>query len=56
VVTVALNAGVRVLRVIGMAPKRGDASAAAQLYEEIGNDAVRSMDQGRESAGTSVDG
>jgi ribosome-associated heat shock protein Hsp15 len=56
VVTVALNASVRVLRVIGMAPKRGDTSAAAQLYEEIAKDPVRSLDQGRESAGKSADG
>jgi ribosome-associated heat shock protein Hsp15 len=35
VVTVTLDAGVRVLKVIGMAPRRGDASAASLLYEEI---------------------
>ncbi len=34
IVTVTLNAGVRVLKVTGMAPRRGDAAAAAQLYEE----------------------
>lgn len=35
VVTVTLNGGVRVLRVTGMAPRRGDASAAALLYDAI---------------------
>lgn len=35
VVTVALDARVRVLKVVGMAPRRGDASAASLLYEEL---------------------
>lgn len=35
VVTVTLHGGVRVLRVIGMAPRRGDAAAAALLYDDI---------------------
>ena len=39
VVTVALHGGVRVLKVIGLAPRRGNAAAAAQLYEDIGNSA-----------------
>jgi len=34
-VTVALDGGVRVLRVCGFALRRGDAAAAQQLYEEI---------------------
>jgi len=37
VVTVALHGGVRVLKVIGLAPRRGNAAAAAQLYEDLGN-------------------
>jgi ribosome-associated heat shock protein Hsp15 len=36
VVTVALHGGVRVLKVIGLAPRRGDAALAAQLYEDLG--------------------
>jgi ribosome-associated heat shock protein Hsp15 len=35
VVTIGLDAGVRILRVTGMAPRRGDASAASLLYEEL---------------------
>jgi ribosome-associated heat shock protein Hsp15 len=35
VVTVTLHAGVRILKVIGMAERRGDASAASLLYEEL---------------------
>ncbi len=35
VVTVALDARIRVLKVAGMAPRRGDASAASLLYEEL---------------------
>jgi ribosome-associated heat shock protein Hsp15 len=35
VVTVTLNAGVRVLKVTGMAERRGDASAASLLFEEL---------------------
>ena len=39
VVTVALDGGVRVLKVIGLAPRRGNAAAASQLYEDLGNSA-----------------
>jgi ribosome-associated heat shock protein Hsp15 len=39
VVTVALHSGVRVLKVVGMAPRRGDAAAASQLYEDLGDSA-----------------
>jgi ribosome-associated heat shock protein Hsp15 len=39
VVTVALHGGVRVLKVIGLAPRRGNAAAALQLYEDLGNSA-----------------
>jgi ribosome-associated heat shock protein Hsp15 len=35
VVTVALNSGVRVLKVTGMALRRGDAAAASQIFEEL---------------------
>jgi ribosome-associated heat shock protein Hsp15 len=35
VVTVTLHGGVRILKVTAMAPRRGDASAASLLYEEI---------------------
>jgi ribosome-associated heat shock protein Hsp15 len=35
VVTIALNTGVRVLKVTGMAPRRGDAASAVELYEEL---------------------
>jgi ribosome-associated heat shock protein Hsp15 len=35
VVTVTLNAGVRVLKVTGMMDRRGDAAAAVGLYEEL---------------------
>jgi ribosome-associated heat shock protein Hsp15 len=35
VVTIALNTGIRVLKVTGMAPRRGDAASALQLYEEL---------------------
>ena len=37
VVTVALHGGVRVLKVTGMAPRRGNAAAALQLYEDPGD-------------------
>jgi ribosome-associated heat shock protein Hsp15 len=40
VVTVALWAGVRVLKVTGVMPKRGNASAASLLYEELSGKAV----------------
>ena len=40
VITVALRAGVRVLKVAGMAPKRGNASAASLLYEALSGGAV----------------
>ena len=36
VVTVALNGGVRVLKVCGLAARRGNAAAAIRLYEELG--------------------
>ncbi len=36
VVAVALDRGVRVLKVIGMAPRRGSAAATSGLYEDIG--------------------
>jgi ribosome-associated heat shock protein Hsp15 len=39
VVTVALHGGVRVLKVIGLAPRRGNAAAALQLYVDLGNPA-----------------
>jgi ribosome-associated heat shock protein Hsp15 len=39
VVTVALDGGVRVLKVTGLASRRGNAAAAAQLYEDLGNSA-----------------
>ena len=35
VVTVTLHGGVRVLKVTGMAPRRGDAAAASLLYDDI---------------------
>ena len=35
VVTVALDGGVRVLKVCGLASRRGKAAAALQLYEEL---------------------
>jgi len=41
VVTVALNTGVRVLKVTGMAPRRGDAASALQLYEELSGGRTR---------------
>jgi ribosome-associated heat shock protein Hsp15 len=46
VVTVALNAGVRVLKVTGMAPRRGDAAAALQLYEELNRGRTRGDEEG----------
>jgi ribosome-associated heat shock protein Hsp15 len=36
VITVALDGGVRVLKVCGFALRRGDAAAALRLYEEVG--------------------
>jgi len=36
VVTVALDGGVRVLKVCGFALRRGDAAAAQRLYENLG--------------------
>jgi ribosome-associated heat shock protein Hsp15 len=36
VVTIALDRGVRVLKVCGFAPRRSDAEAAQLLYEDIG--------------------
>jgi ribosome-associated heat shock protein Hsp15 len=35
VVTIALDRGVRVLKVIGFTERRGDASAARVLYEDL---------------------
>jgi ribosome-associated heat shock protein Hsp15 len=35
VVTIALHGGVRVLKVTGMATRRGDAAAAALLYDDL---------------------
>jgi ribosome-associated heat shock protein Hsp15 len=35
VMTIALNSGVRVLKVTGTAPRRGDAAAASLLYEDM---------------------
>jgi ribosome-associated heat shock protein Hsp15 len=40
VVTIALDAGVRVLKATGMASRRGNASAASLLYEELSRAAV----------------
>jgi ribosome-associated heat shock protein Hsp15 len=52
VVTVALNTGVRVLKVTGIVPRRGDAASAIQLYEELRGGAVGGgADQGRGDAG-----
>jgi hypothetical protein len=34
-VTVTLDGGVRVLKVTGMAPRRGDAAAASLLYADL---------------------
>jgi ribosome-associated heat shock protein Hsp15 len=36
VVTVALNGGVRVLKICGLTLRRGNAAAAVLLYEELG--------------------
>jgi ribosome-associated heat shock protein Hsp15 len=47
VVTVALHGGVRVLKVTGMAPRRGDAASAVQLYKELSGGRT---DQGRGNA------
>jgi ribosome-associated heat shock protein Hsp15 len=35
VVTIALDRGVRVLRVCGFAPRRGDAAEARRLFEDL---------------------
>jgi ribosome-associated heat shock protein Hsp15 len=35
VVTIALDHGVRVLRVCGFAPRRGDADVAQRLFEDL---------------------
>ena len=35
VITVALDRGVRVLKIRGFAPRRGDATAVEGLYEEL---------------------
>jgi ribosome-associated heat shock protein Hsp15 len=53
VVTVALDRGVRVMRVAGFAERRGSAEAARVLYEEIRTpDAPRSHDTGAAAAPT----
>jgi ribosome-associated heat shock protein Hsp15 len=44
VVTVALHGGIRVLKVAGMAPRRGDASAASLLYEELSGERLARRD------------
>jgi len=36
VVTIALDGGVRILKVSGLALRRGNAAAAVRLYEELG--------------------
>lgn len=55
VVTVALHAGVRVLKVTGIMPKRGDASVALLLYEELSGDGVRGpTDRGPATLGDEV--
>ena len=36
VVTVTLDGGVRVLKVCGLASRRGNAASAVRLYEELG--------------------
>lgn len=41
VVTVALHGGIRVLKVTAMTPRRGDASAASLLYEELSGGRLR---------------
>jgi ribosome-associated heat shock protein Hsp15 len=40
VLTIGLDRGVRVLRVIGFAERRGDAAAARALYEDVQNKAA----------------
>ena len=37
VVTIALDRGVRLLKVTGFSPRRGDANAARALYEDLQN-------------------
>ncbi len=39
VITVALVSGVKVLRVLGEAERRGSATAASLLYEDVGESA-----------------
>jgi len=46
VVTVALNGGVRVLKVTGIALRRGDAAAASQIFEELSGAASKTAAQG----------
>jgi ribosome-associated heat shock protein Hsp15 len=41
VVTVVLNGGVRVLKVTGIASRRGDAAAASQIFEELSGAATK---------------
>ena len=40
VVTIALNGGVRVLKVCGFAPSRGNSQSTGGLYEDIGRNVV----------------
>jgi ribosome-associated heat shock protein Hsp15 len=46
VVTVALYGGVRVLKVTGLARRRGNAAAASLLYEDLGNEGFRNRELG----------
>jgi ribosome-associated heat shock protein Hsp15 len=55
VITVALWAGVRLLKVTGIAPKRGNASAASLLYEELSGEAIPGLkEQAPATAGIEV--
>ena len=40
VVTIALNRGIRVLKVCGFAPSRGNAESAGGLYEDLGRSMI----------------
>ena len=42
ILTLTLNSGVRVIKVLGAAEKRGPASAAQRLYEEIAGQPITS--------------
>jgi ribosome-associated heat shock protein Hsp15 len=50
VITVALDRSVRVLKVIGFAERRGDATAARQLYEDLSPPPVQTPPAGGERA------